>query len=576
MLTALRVRQVAVIEALELTLGPGLTVLTGETGAGKSIIVDTLTLLLGARASADLIRAGAEEATVEAHFDVSGDEALAARLEEMGVEGARDGELLVKRVISRAGRARAYLNGGPATAGMLAAVGERLVAIAGQHESQRLLRPDTHLDLLDAYGRLGEARRAYAAKYEAWRETAERLAALRAAEGRRGERVELIRHDLDELTRAALDPEEETRLLEERKLLASAEKRRHAAETAHDRLYDAEDSATARLGAALEAARELARLDPSQRRAAEDLEAALAQAQELARAFHAYAAEVDAEGGRLDEVEARLALIARLKRKHGAATAAELAALAARLAEELATLESLEARIGEAEKATACLEREARAAADRLGADRRAAAGKLASEAEATLAALGMRRVRFDVGFAEQPEPPPLGPRGTDRVEFLLAANPGEPPRPLARVASGGELSRVTLALKGLLFEAGEATAYVFDEVDAGVGGAVAEVVGRELKRLASRAQVLCITHLPQIAAFADRHLRVVKAVDAGRAATRVEALDEPGRVEELSRMLAGRVITDAARQHAAALISLARNGDGQEPRAGRPRRARL
>ena len=573
MLSGLRIRQVAVIESLELELGAGLTVLTGETGAGKSIIVDTLNLLLGARASADLIRAGAEEATVEARFDIAGDEPLIARLVEMGVEGAEAGELVVKRTLSRAGRSRTYLNGGPATASMLAGIGDRLVAIAGQHESQRLLRPDTHLDLLDAYARLGEARRDYAARYEAWREAVSRLAELRDAESRRGERTDVLRHQLEELKAAALDPDEEERLQEERRLLASAEKRRAAAEAAYELLYGAEDSAVAKIGEALDSARVLARLDPSQEAVAADLESALRTVQELGAGLRRYASGVDAEAGRLDQVETRLALLSRLKRRHGVQSVTELVTLAAGMAEELATLEALESRIAEAERTAARLEREARAAAERLSASRREAAARLAREVEATLAGLGMARARFEVGFAETGLPPALGPRGFDRVEFLLAANPGEPVRALARVASGGELSRVMLALTGLLFEAGEATAYVFDEIDAGVGGAVAEVVGRELTRLASRTQVICITHLPQIAAFADQHLRVVKAVEGGRAVTRVEPLDAEARIEELSRMMAGRVITDAAREHAAALIAQARGA--ARGGAGTGRRAR-
>ncbi len=293
MLSGLRIRQVAVIESLELELGAGLTVLTGETGAGKSIIVDTLNLLLGARASADLIRAGAEEATVEARFDIAGDRGLVSRLAEMGVEGAEEGELVVKRVLSRTGRSRTYLNGGPATAAMLAGIGDRLVAIAGQHESQRLLRPETHLDLLDAYARLGEPRRAYTA------------------------RADVLRHQLEELRAAALDPDEEERLQEERRLLASAEKRRAAAEAAHELLYGAEDSAVAKIGEALESARGLARLDPSQDAAVSDLEAALRTVEELGVGLRDYASAVDAEAGRLDEVETRLALLARLKRRHG-------------------------------------------------------------------------------------------------------------------------------------------------------------------------------------------------------------------------------------------------------------------
>ncbi len=572
MLGGLRVRQVAVIEALDLDLEPGLTVLTGETGAGKSIIVDALSLLLGVRASSELIRAGADEATVEARFNVAGDEMLAVRIGEMGVDAGADGEVVVKRILSRTGRSRTYLNGGPATAGMLASIGDRLVAIAGQHESQRLLRPETHVDLLDAYGRLLDARRVYAARYEAWRGAVERLAALRRAAGRRMEETELLRHELAELTAAGLDADEEARLLTERRLLASAEKRLAAAERAHDRLYGAEDSAIARLGEALEAAQALARVDPAEQAAADDLEAALRAVEELGLAYRDYAGAIDAETGRLDAVETRLAVLARLKRRHGVATVADLLARQAQLAEELATLDSLEARVTEAEAEASRLEREARADAARISEARRRVSSRLSGEAERVLSALGLPRARFEVAFAPVEGEAPLGPRGTDRVEFLLAANPGEPPRPLARVASGGELSRVMLAVKGLLFEAGEATAYVFDEVDAGVGGAVAEVVGRELKRLAAHAQVLCITHLPQIAAFADHHLRVVKAVEGGRAVATVERLDHAARVEELARMLAGRVITQAARDHAAALIALVRDPEAAASR--RPRKA--
>ncbi len=563
MLTLLRIKDFALIEALEMELGPGLTVLTGETGAGKSIILAAVELLLGQRARSDLIRAGAVSAVVEAVFEPDPKGPVAARLRQEALWD--EGELLVRRVVSAQGRNRVQVGEGLATVGLLAEIGPELLNICGQHAQTELLSPDEHLLLLDAFGGLDHARGQVSRAVARVRELDAELAELEAELARAAERRELLQHTVSELEGAGLSPGEEAELLAERNLLANSEQIARLAQGSLDALYAAEEGAVLEaLGRVRGWLAELARLDGRTGEHARRLDEAFYTLEDIARELQDYAGSLSFDPGRLDVVEARLLAIQRLARKHGG--------------DVPAALETLERARRELEGVETGRERMTRLAAERaralagaldlareLSAARRRAAAGLARAAEAQLKDLGMASCRFEArlapagGQALATEQGPLGSRGLERVEFFIAPNPGEGMRPLTRIASGGELSRILLALKGLVAARRGAETQVFDEVDAGIGGAAGAAVGAKLAGLARHRQVICITHLPQIAAFGDSHFSVGKSTSAGRTATVVRALEEERRVEELTRMLAGAGGEETAARHARELLSAAR-----------------
>jgi DNA repair protein RecN (Recombination protein N) len=559
MLTFLRITDFALIEALELELGPGLTVLSGETGAGKSIILAAVDLLLGRRASADLIRAGAEAAVVEAQFALDPEGPAAARLAQAGLEAGE--ELVVRRVVSREGKNRVQINGALATLGLLAELGPELVALCGQHAHQDLLRPGEHLVLLDAFAGLEERRGGVAAAVaEVRRLEAARQEKARAL-ARREERREELAATVAELEAAELDPEEEEALKAERRLLANAEQVARLAGQAQAGLVEAEGAAVEVLGRARGLLAELARLDPRAEPLSQRLDEVFFQAEDLAHDLQAYSGRLSFEPGRQDWVERRLHELQRLTRKHGGDVAGALEVLAEARA-ELAGLQQGEEELQTLEARRDQALEEALALARELSARRRRAAGRLAAAAGRELAGLGLASCRLEVelappagaGAVDTPEGP-LSSRGLEQAEIFIEPNPGEGLRPLRRIASGGELSRILLALKGLVASRRGAPTQIFDEVDAGIGGETGFAVGRRLKRLSRGAQVLVITHLPQIAAFADRHFTVQKQAKAGRTITRVAGLDQAGRVEELARMLTGGGAEATAREHARRLM---------------------
>lgn len=580
MLSHLHVRDLAIIDSVDVAFAPGLNVITGETGAGKSILVLAIELLLGGRARADAVRSGAESAEVEAVFDLRDDLALQARLEEGGF--GRDEELGVRRLLEVRGRGRTYLNGRATTAGVLAEIATGIADISSQHEHHTLTDPRSHLGFLDLFGRLTGARAELEAAVGRLAEASDRVRGLDADERTRTDRLDVLRFQLGEIEAAAPAPDEDVRLRVERERLRHAERLCGVAGRAEEALYGRDGSVCGELASLAAGLEELRALDPTLADSARVLEAARAELEDAAMSLGRYARSVTVDPPRLAEVEDRLHTLENLARKHGGSVAAVLAR-AEVLRGQLGNLEShdelLARAVAERDEALA----RAGALARALSRQRREAAARLGVAISKELASLGMggAHVTVEVTAASAADGDlvvdgaRLGRHGIDRVEFLIAPNPGEEARPLARVASGGELSRAMLAIKTVLSGLGPAGTYVFDEVDAGVGGAVAEVIGQKLRQVADHHQVVCITHLPQIAAYADRHFVVRKVSDGGRTVSRILPLGDRERLEELARMLGGVKIGPKTRAAAEELLQQAESTRPARKGAKAPRGAR-
>jgi DNA repair protein RecN (Recombination protein N) len=579
MLLQLTARSVVLFERMALDLEPGFNVLTGETGAGKSMIIDAFSLVLGGRARSDIVRTGESEAEVEALFEVEPGSRVAAKLDAAGVPCAFEegkGELVIRRVVqagekdgsaTRAkakgdARSRAFVNGRLCTAAQLADLATDLCDVSSQHESVSLTDPSTHMDYLDAFGKLGAARDALGAEVDALSSVVKELAEARAAERGRAEREDFLAYQLREI--AELDPKlgEEADLESERGRLRHAGRLAEVTRRAADRLYEGEGAICDELARMESDVAAAAELDGSLAPMARTLESARAELADAARALGRYAETVESNPARLAEVEDRHFRLQKLLRKHGPSTA-ELLEHKESLAKELERVSSASDRADALEKQRDAILGRVAAAARVLSKKRREAADKLADAIGRELASLGMGRARVVVDVAPTQvsgeslsvDGARLQRTGIDRVEFLIAPNKGEDPRPLRRIASGGELSRALLALKRVLADRGPAGLYVFDEVDAGVGGAIAEVIGRAIADIAKHRQVLCITHLPQIAALATTHFVVEKNESKGRTNSAVRKLREGERVEELARMIGGVKVGDAARRTAEELM---------------------
>jgi len=577
MLRHLRVTNFAILSDVEIELGPGMNVLTGETGAGKSLIVEAVNLLRGGRASADIPRNGADEAVVEAIVDVPED--LAARVAEV-IEGAglprgEGDEVFIRRVIQRGGRSRTYVNGALTTAARLAELGGLLIDLSGQHQHQGLVDAARHLDLIDAFANAaspaaaGGVEASIATMGAAWAELRrcdDELSALGGDEREREARVDYLRFQLEELDGAALVPGEDAALELERVRLASVDHLQGAARAAEEVLYGGDDSARDRVAAAAREVERAVKTDPTLEPVARQLTEIETLIDDAADQLRGYADKLEGDPERLAYLDERLALIRRLVRKHGiahggapgTASLEDLIAKTVALRAELEALTGRDARLAELSAARSRAEAAAIAAAATLTQTRKKAARKLEKEVGAALAELGMGSARLSVEI----EARGLGPTGADRIELMLASNKGEDTRPLTKVASGGELSRIMLALKLSLRRADEVATYVFDEVDTGIGGATAQVVGAQIRAVAADRgsgdrgrQVLCVTHLPQIAAFADHHFHVEKTEVAGRTETHVRKLSASARKDELARMLGGHA-TSKAKAHAAELLA--------------------
>ena len=556
MLRFLRIKHLAVIDSVEVEFDPGLNVLTGETGAGKSILVEAVGLLLGGRASGDLVRTGEDAAAIEAIFESNGE------------------ELLVRREITAQGRSRAFINGALATAGALKDLSNRLIELHGQHEHQTLLDPSTHLAVIDTFGGLDPLLAPTAAAFETMRAAYDALARLRAAVKDRESRLDLVTFQHGELDRAELkaiapgDAGEDVELASLRQVLASAERVERLCEESYATLYEQDGAVLAGLGAVWRRVGELAELDPQFTSYLDARDGIKSQLEDLAAFLRKYADNIEASPARLQAVEERLALLERLKRKYGPALA-DVVARCDALKREMDDLSRGDDRIAELEREHATARTVFVGAAEKLSKERRRISKTLGTQLESLVAELAMERTRFEVRFGDGPLPESgWSGRGIDAAEFFVSPNLGEDLRPLARIVSGGELSRIMLAIKTLTattrhgFSDAEARppsasapGLIFDEVDAGIGGRVADVVGRKLRTLGSAFQVLCITHLPQIAAYADTHFEIEKQVVGGRTRTTVRRLDDTGRVEEVARMLGGEAISDGLRQSAREML---------------------
>jgi DNA repair protein RecN (Recombination protein N) len=556
-LTELRIRNFAIIEEVGLEFAEGFTVLTGETGAGKSILVDAVDLLIGGRGSADLIRTGAEEAEVSGVFALKEEGPVAALLKEQDLLGPAETELILRRILSRSGRNRVHVNGRPAPLGVLQSLRGLLVDIHGQHDQQSLFRPAVHLDLLDGYGGLTEARAAYTRAFETFRSLEARLSERERTGADRQAREDLLRYQVEEIAGAHLQPGEDRTLERERLLLSQSRKLAELVQATYRPLYEEEPSILDGLRALAGPIKELSGIDAELAGDRERFEEASAQLSDIAQRLRDYRGKLEFDPDRLDKVEERLDLVRKLVKKYGGSLE-EVIKHGEAGAQELRALETLEADLTALAAEMADARKQAVTLARALSKKRAKAAGELEKRLEKELKALQMERARVRIPLEQSAgaEGPELTATGIDRVEFLFSANLGEPPQPLARIASGGELSRVMLALKTVLAREDRVPVLVFDEVDAGIGGAVSEVVGKRLRELAERGhQVFCITHLAPIAAQAQRHFAVTKTTKGGRTVTQVTPLDAVGRVEEVARMLGGATITPKIRATAAEML---------------------
>ena len=570
MLRHLQIRDLAIIEAVEVDFSGGLTVLTGETGAGKSMLVDAIELLSGSRAGAEVVRAGADRADLSATIDISRIGAdLHRLLEEHSIPG--DGELLLRRVIGADGRGRAWINGQAVPLNVLKSVGELLFDVHGQHEFQSLMRSHAQRELLDDYGQLDALVRQVQAAHATWLTLMNRSVAVEAAASDRHARLDLLRHQVRELDAIGLGADEVAALHEERTRIVNSARLAQTARTALDVLYESEQGnahqGLARAGAAL---RSTAGLDAQLAALQPAVDEAATRVQEVAHALSHYLETLEFDPARQESLERRLAAIEDLARKHRVEPA-ELPAWHAALVRELAGMENAAADLGtlraQVSAALASYQEQAR----QLTAARARAAGALAADVTRRMQDLGMAGGSFvaDVTPLEGAEP---AAHGADRVEFRVSTNPGQPPRAVAKIASGGELARLSLAVQ-VCCARHAAPCMVFDEVDAGIGGAVAEIVGRELRLLGAAGQALCVTHLAQVACQGHQHLRVAKATDGRNTRISVTALSGSGRVEEIARMLGGLEITERTRSHAVEMLERAARTAVEPPPAAAKRR---
>ncbi len=557
MLTELSIKNFAIIDELHVTFTRGLNVISGETGAGKSIIMGAVSLLLGDRASSDAIRFSEDSAVVEALFDLSENEDTRKKLKETGM-GEHD-ELVLKRVVSRNGKNKIYINGNMATLGMLSSFGESLVNICGQREHQVLLDADNHIDILDKFGGLISLRNEFSGLYGEWQASKRKRDEMEKRNNEKREREELLRFQLDELEKSKLEVGEDVSLHDEKRILVNAKKLDEYAGRAHDALYAGEGSVLERLDGIVSIIKEIKNIDPGLKISEEDVESAFFTLEEIAFVLRDYVKNITFDPARLEDIENRLAYLGKLKRKYGETIEAilhrkeeiesELKAMAY-LGEEIT-------RVSEEIEQTGKLLLEK---AGELSGKRKGVSKVLKKAVEDEIHSMRMVDTVFEVRFADHSGAEVLSfldVKGMDEVEFYLSTNVGEALLPLNRIASGGELSRIVLAMKKVLAGSGAVGTVVFDEVDSGIGGAVAEVVGKKLRDVSKHHQVICITHLPQIACFGDAHFLVSKEVYDNRTNTDVGLLSEKQRIDEITRMLGGVEVTEKTREHASEMLKM-------------------
>ncbi|MCG6918845.1 MAG: DNA repair protein RecN [Deltaproteobacteria bacterium] len=568
MLSDLQISNFAIIDNLSVSFGPGLTVITGETGAGKSILVNAINLLLGSRGSAELIRSGSQEATVTALFNLLSHDDSANNSEILNKFGGL--EVLVKRTLSTSGRNRVFINDQLSTVGALTELCRGLVSISGQHEHQLFLEPEAHLETIDRFGALEKQVQTYAQTFAELKKVLTELRQLRRQAQERKEKEELRFFQLEEINKARVKIDEEIELEEERERLRHVESLKEGAATAHQVLYSDNGAVLEAVSKCQKILADLGGLDQTLKPLAENLEDLRHQVEDISFSLRDYTRQIQADPVRLEWVEERLHTLRRLMQKYGGSTRAVIEH-ADQLKQELEATESDEVEIGEKEKALEEIRQRALEEALELSKSRRKTASRLGKAVEKTSASLDMPNCRFEVQFdleegtvsGSGAEAIRIGEylldeKGLDRVSFFFSANPGEEVRPMAKIASGGELSRIVLALKELLARKTAQEILIFDEVDSGIGGRTADRVGRSLNGLAQLHQVICITHLPQIACYGDHHYVVRKSTHKGRTTTTMEKLTGEERLEEIARMLGGEKVSAKTRAHAKEMLALA------------------
>ncbi|MBN1545895.1 MAG: DNA repair protein RecN [Syntrophaceae bacterium] len=547
MLTDLRIKNFAIIGELQMSFDHGLTVLTGETGAGKSIIMGALGLIQGDRATPDLIRTGEDEAVVEAVFDIANRTTIQEKLREMGFEAGDD--LLLKRIVSRSEKNKVFINGSPATLGMLTALSDSLIDICGQREHQVFLNSDNHIDILDDFGLLMPQRSDYEQTYVHYQTLREQRRELQTRAKNRAERTDYLAFQLQEIDQTALREGEEEALQEEKKVLDNIAKLETHTGIAYESLYERESSVLELLRSAQSEIKSINDIDGRFPTPSQDLDTLYYQLEEIAFALRDYRKNLVVDPQRLAAVEDRLELLQKLKRKYGQSVADILMHREA-IASELAELSQLSDNLEELDaQLNSCL-RDLETKAEVLTKLRQEAAARMEQAIGEEFKTLRMNAAVFQVRFAPNLEKGlVLGPKGWDQIEFYLTTNTGEALKPMTRIASGGELSRIILAMRRIMLQADPVATMIFDEVDSGVGGATAEVIGEKLRDLATRHQILCITHLPQIACFGDHHYRIAKSIADGRTHVRLSILSEEERVSEIAHMMGGENFTEVAKK---------------------------
>ena len=564
MLQEISIRNFAIIEDLTIRFDTGLTILSGETGAGKSIIINAVNLLLGSRASAALVRTGADSAELEGLFHCDPDSNVARTMSDLGYDPGEG--LLVRRIISKNDRHRIYINGRMATMQVLTTITGDLASISGQHAHQGLLKEDQHLDILDQYGDLLPLREKYQTAYRQITPLIHKESALVRRQGVQTEQMELLRFQRDEIEAAEAKPDEDQKLEKERLRLKNSENLLQTVQQCVDLLYSGDGAVVESLGHCAKELSRSAQMDDRLQATADQVDSLTYAVEDLASQLRDYLGRIDLDAGRLEEVEARLDLLNRLKRKYGG-TLDKVLDYARNARHQLDEFENIDDALAKVRQALQNHHEQLARMAEDLSVKRRQVAQKLALAVEKELASLKMADTRFAVELyplSVIPDASPylrhndcgLSESGLDRGVFMIAPNLGEAIKPLATIASGGELSRVVLALKAILAHNDAVETVVFDEVDAGIGGEVAELVGKKLANLAGRHQILCITHLPQIAKYGHHHFRIVKAVAKGRTRTTIVPLSVDERVEELARMLGGKTITAKTRAHAREMLA--------------------
>lgn len=563
MLLELSIKNFAIIEDLQISFKDGLTILSGETGAGKSVIINAVNLLLGARANSGLIRAGEETAEIEALFEISPKAADA--LSAQGYDASNQ-ELLARRIVSKTDRHRIYINGRMATMTLLNSITENLASISGQHAHQGLLKEDEHLLILDQFGALGPLRAQLSTSYHELLPLIDQLNQIKSLEVRQTERMELLKFQKEDISKAEILPGEDVDLENERTVIKNHATLYEAAYNGVEELYSGQGSVAERMASVRQNLEKAAEIDPDLARHARAVEDAALQVEDISEELRGYLTRIAIDENRLEEVDERMDILNRLKRKYGGDLQGVLSHLDS-VKKELSSIENLSEHKSEIESAIRSSSRTVVQRCRELSEKRKKAAEILSKKVESELAALKMEQTRFSVSLQSTPAAEESDPwlvadgcliheTGMDRASFMIAPNPGEDGKPLVNIASGGELSRVVLALKAILAESESVETIVFDEVDAGIGGGVAEVVGKKLLALSRRHQVICITHLPQIAKFGDAHFGISKHVKDGRTTTEINPLNPKERLTEIARMLGGEKITGATLDHAREMLN--------------------